>query len=84
MRKPFVLVTVEGGIARAESTGEVDVAVIDYDVTETGDPHEIEAMLEVARAIPDEYAALPHDDPAWIDKAGIIATIEDDLAKALP
>lgn len=81
-RKSFVLVKVEGGIADPSyDPARVDLIVVDYDVSESTDSaiEELETMIADVQTIPDDLAALPHDDPRWLDKAGILASLTEDL-----
>jgi len=82
-RKPFVLVTVEGGVAYTHfRPSEVDVVEIDWDNADEGTPDEIASMLEDAKSIPDEYASGSGMPTGPIDKAGIIESLELALANA--
>lgn len=86
MHKPFILVTVEGGIADYHGdTHRVDVELIDYDISELGDESidQLDRMIESAERIPSRLAALDRQNPHWIDKHGILATLREDLARAL-
>lgn len=84
--RPFILVKVEGGLADwVGDTDVVEVVSIDYDVSESTESaiEELDDMIGKAERIPDRLAQLPHDDPRWIDKPGILASLREDLAANL-
>jgi hypothetical protein len=84
--KPFIWIKVEGGLADyGGDIDRVDVAQVDYDVSEHADSavEELDDLILRAERIPDRLAELPHDDPRWLDKAGIIANLREDLADRL-
>jgi len=84
--RPFIYVKVEGGLAEVYGdVDRVDTVQIDFDVSESTDSaiEELDSMIEDAERIPDRLAVLPHDDPGWIDKAGILTSLRDDLAEHL-
>jgi hypothetical protein len=81
--KPFIWVWVEGGIA--DYGGDIDraeVVQVDYD-NEGREAYELAYDIQTARRIPDRLAELPHDDPRWLDRDGIIKNLTDDLENAL-
>jgi hypothetical protein len=81
---PFVWIKVEGGLADyGGDTDIVSVAQVDYDISENLESsiEDLETMLAEAQRIPDRLANLPRGDRRWLDKAGIIATIAEDLEK---
>lgn len=82
--QPFILVTVEGGIADFHGDHDVvDVEVIDYD-TDEADSERLADLVEKAERIPDRLAELDrHADARWIDKPGILATLREELAEKL-
>lgn len=84
--RPYIWIKVEGGLADyGGDIDRVDVGMVDFDISEHAEAaiEELDDMLLKAEGIPDRLAELPHDDPRWLDKAGIIQTLREDLAEAL-